>query len=80
MHLNRLILRLLSAMCLYANPAFIRDFTVIHGGEYNSARHGVVKYFETSWSSPTLSSILQKEEERHSKTHSIFHSGYSSQH
>ena len=28
MHLTRLIFRLLSAMCLYANPAFIRDFTV----------------------------------------------------
>ena len=29
MHLTRLIFRLLSAMCLYANPAFIRDFTVV---------------------------------------------------
>ena len=29
MHLNRLIFRLLSKMCLYANPAFIHDFTVV---------------------------------------------------
>ena len=28
MHLTRLIVRLLSAMCLYANPAFICDFMV----------------------------------------------------
>ena len=31
MHLTRLIFRLLSAMCLYANPPFIRDFTVQYG-------------------------------------------------